>query len=82
MANPVHNIEEPFMWVVLTDENQLLYVTQNSTEAYQIYDDWCATHAAEGQVIECYRNVLLQGWSPLLPPNAPLEKLVHEGNYQ
>ena len=68
---PFPNRDERWCYVILTDEKQLLYVTNSAEEAYLVKDDWETTHAAEAVMIECH--AARQGWKPDLPPNADVK---------
>ena len=66
------NQDNPHLFIVLTDENQILYATNSALDAYAQSDAWEAAHAAEAQVVECSWVDGFPGWKPILPPNADI----------
>ncbi len=72
------NRDNLFAWVVLTDENQILYVTNNADEAYLIKEEWEATHASEAICVDLSAVKGLQGWRPDFAPCADIDWSKHE----
>lgn len=66
------NKDEHFIYVILTDENQVLYITNSANEAYAVKDEWETTHAAEAILVECSWMPEMEGWRPDYPPESEI----------
>jgi len=56
------------LYIVLTDENQILFASTSSKVADQQLAEWESRHAACASIVECKGSGW--GWKPLIPPNA------------
>jgi hypothetical protein len=66
------NVDNKWLWIVLTDENQILCATNSAIEADMIKEEWESIHAAEATLVECSYAPGFEGWMPDFPPCADI----------
>jgi hypothetical protein len=57
----------------MTDESQILYITEDFEKADLVLRRWEASHAASAWIVECTEVQGFGGWRPIIPPNSDLE---------
>lgn len=61
------------MYVVMTDEAQILCIAKDHGQADLMLQRWEANHAASGWIVECEKVQGLEAWRPILPPNSDID---------